>query len=85
MAHPEVTGRKTTTQLDPAADDVDAFSIEEFCRRHRISVQLFYKLRDQMPATFKVGNRVLISCEAAKAWRRKREAAAIESASRRRA
>jgi hypothetical protein len=75
MVRLEVTGRKTA-QLDPAADDVDAFSIEEFCRRHRISVQLFYKFREQMPRTFNVGSRVLISREAAAAWRREREQAA---------
>ncbi|CCD97739.1 hypothetical protein [Bradyrhizobium sp. STM 3809] len=57
--------------------DPDAFSIDEFCVRHRISTQLFYKLRPQglMPATFKVGTRVLISREAAAAWRRARESA----------
>ena len=71
MARPEVTGRKIAS-----TDDPDAFSIEEFCRRHRISVQLFYKNRRQMPSTFNVGTRVLISKEAAAAWRRQREQAA---------
>jgi hypothetical protein len=74
MARPEVTGRKIASL--EAADDVDAFSIEEFCRRHRISVQLFYKNRKQMPRSFKIGSRVLISKEAAAAWRRQREQAA---------
>jgi hypothetical protein len=54
-------------------DEIDAFSVEEFCRRHRISIQTFYKRRDLMPATFMVGNRRLISREAAAAWRRDRE------------
>jgi hypothetical protein len=71
MARPEVTGRKPD-----AVDDADAYSIEEFCARHRISVQLFYKNRQQMPRTFNVGTRVLISKEAAAAWRREREQAA---------
>jgi hypothetical protein len=44
-------------------------------RAHRISVQLFYKNRKQMPRTFNVGVRVLISKEAAAAWRREREQA----------
>ena len=66
MARPEVTGRKPD-------DAVDAFGVAEFCRRNRISVGLFYKLRDQMPATFNVGTRVLISKESAAAWRRERE------------
>jgi hypothetical protein len=75
----EVTGRKMTTATVVAVDtseEADAYSVEEFCRRHRISVQLFYKLRPQMPATFNVGNRRLISREAAAAWRREREQAA---------
>jgi hypothetical protein len=74
MARPEITGRKIASL--EAADDVDAFSVEEFCRRHRISVQLFYKNRTHMPRTFNVGTRVLISKEAASAWRRQREQAA---------
>ena len=58
-----------------AADHADAYSVDEFCARHRISPQLFYKLKPQglMPVTFNVGTRVLISREAAAAWRRERE------------
>jgi hypothetical protein len=58
-----------------AADQADAFSVEEFCARHRISPQLFYKMKPLglMPLSFKVGTRVLISREAAEAWRRERE------------
>ncbi len=61
-----------------AADHADAYSVDEFCARHRISPQLFYKLKPQglMPVTFNVGTRVLISREAADAWRRARENAA---------
>jgi hypothetical protein len=73
MARPEITGRKIA--LLDVADDADAFSVIEFCARHRISVQLFYKNRKQMPRTFNVGTRVLISKEAAAAWRRERERA----------
>ena len=57
-------------------DHADAYSVDEFCTRHRISVQLFYKNRQHMPRTFNVGTRVLISKEAAAAWRREREQAA---------
>ena len=57
------------------AAEPDAFSISEFCKRHGISPQLFYKFKNQMPVTFRVGTRVLISKEAAAAWRREREAA----------
>jgi hypothetical protein len=61
---------------EPAAlDDADAYSVEEFCRRHRISVQLFYKFKDHMPITFRIGTRVLISREAAARWRAQRERA----------
>jgi hypothetical protein len=55
-------------------DDADAYSVEEFCRRHRISVQAFYKYQDEMPVTFNVGTRRLISREAAARWRAEREA-----------
>ena len=72
MARPEVTGRKMQIV---SLDDVDAYSVEEFCRRHRISVQLFYKFKADMPLTFKVGTRVLISREAAARWRAQREKA----------
>jgi len=83
MARPEITGRKPDAKgtgrkrrkLD-AVDDPDAYSVSEFCARHRISVQAFYKFRKQMPAGFRVGTRVLISKEAAAAWRRARETAA---------
>ena len=73
MARPEVTGRKLIQ--GNAADHADAYSIDEFCARHRISPQLFYKMRPLglMPVTFNVGTRVLISREAADAWRRTRE------------
>lgn len=77
MVRPEVTGPKPTHQT---ADDYDALTVREFCARHRISVQLFYKNRQQMPRTFNVGTRVLISKEAAAAWRRQREQAAARVA-----
>ena len=74
MARPKVTSRKPFN----AADHADAYSVGEFCARRRISQQLFYKLKPQglMPVTFNVGTRVLISREAAAAWRRARENAA---------
>jgi hypothetical protein len=65
----------TQQSRNPIDDDADAFSVEEFCRRNRISVQLFYKYRAEMPACFTVGKRVLISREAAARWRRQREKA----------
>ncbi|MET3843999.1 hypothetical protein ABIE49_006077 [Bradyrhizobium sp. OAE829] len=64
-------------------DNVDAYSVDEFCARHSISKQLFYKQKPKglMPATFNVGARTLISCEAADAWRRSREQAAQSKSS----
>lgn len=58
-----------------ALDDADAYTIQEFCRRHRLSVALFYKMKDEMPAVFRIGSRVLVSKEAAARWRAAREAA----------
>ncbi|MCK1497013.1 hypothetical protein [Bradyrhizobium sp. 188] len=74
MARPNFSGRAPNSK---AQIDADAFSINEFCARHRISRQLFYKAQQEglMPVTFKLGTRVLISREAAAAWRRAREAA----------
>ncbi|QHO78642.1 hypothetical protein ACH79_06405 [Bradyrhizobium sp. CCBAU 051011] len=74
--------KKATARTEPAAfvDDADAYSIEEFCRRHRLSVQLFYKLKDEMPRTFNIVKRRLISREAAARWRAEREAAGLCSA-----
>ena len=72
---PEVTGRRPGNPKSTI--DADAYSVDEFCARHRISPQLFYKLKPQglMPVTFNVGTRVLISREAAAAWRHAREQA----------
>jgi hypothetical protein len=71
MARGEVTGRR---MIAGVAGEPDAFSISEFCKRHGISPQLFYKFKNQMPVTFRVGTRVLISREAAARWRAEREA-----------
>ena len=73
IARPEVTGRKVA--IDGVSDAVDAYSIAEFCRRHSISVPLFYKLKAQGkgPVTFYAGVRQLVSREAAAAWRLERE------------
>jgi hypothetical protein len=82
---PELTSRKIGVKSakpdanrirgPPAADNADAYSVAEFCRRHGISPQFFYKFKNLMPATIRIGARVLISREAAAKWRRDREAA----------
>jgi hypothetical protein len=64
------------------SDEADAFSLARFCRRHAISLQLFYKLSQQgiAPQTFQAGSRILISREAAARWRAEREAATAAEA-----
>jgi hypothetical protein len=73
MARPEVTGRK----LIPAA-----YSIREFCEAHRLSVSMYFKLKNQglAPREMAVGKRRYVSFEAATDWRRAREAAAEQNA-----
>lgn len=55
--------------------DQDAFSIDEFCKRNRVSRATFYNLRKcgLGPRVMKVGTRTLISADAAKAWRERME------------
>jgi len=72
MARPEITGRKKRSNVGLAA-----YSIEEFCQAHGISIDLYFKLQRQGlgPKTLKAGSRTLISVEAAAEWRRAREIA----------
>jgi hypothetical protein len=84
MAHPEVTGRKQSRRRPrkkPEGVEREAYSISEFCASCGISIQSFYKHEADMPRTFNVGARRLISREAAAAWRAEREAAAKKAAS----
>lgn len=55
----------------------ECFTVEEFCSAHRVSRASFYNLvqRGLGPKTLRVGRRVLVSREAAEAWRRLMEAA----------
>jgi hypothetical protein len=55
--------------------DQAAYSIDEFCKAHRISRAMYYKLDQQglAPRVMRVGTRALISKEAAADWRRERE------------
>ena len=63
-------------------DETDAFSLAKFCRRHGISLQMYYKLvqQDLAPVTFNIGTRVLVSREAAARWRAEREEASAAKA-----
>ena len=74
MARPEVTGRKVVADAALLA----AFTIAEFCRAHRISQSMYFKMRNLGlgPREMAVGSRRLISQEAAAEWRKAREAAA---------
>ena len=62
--------------------DVDAFSIEQFCKRHNLCRATFYNLEKagRAPHVMKVGARKLISAEAAAAWRRQMEVETAENA-----
>lgn len=64
-----------------AATEADAYSIAEFCARNRISRTTYYTLKNEgkAPVEMKIGTRVLISVEAAAAWRRAREAETLAS------
>jgi len=55
----------------------DAYTVPEFCRSHRISRSLYYKLRRQgiAPLELRFDNKVLITKEAAARWRQQRTAA----------
>ncbi len=57
-------------------NDLDAYPVDEFCRRHGICRATFYNAQKDGigPRTMKVRGRTLISREAAADWRRQREA-----------
>jgi hypothetical protein len=73
----EVTGRRpgVTGDLIGGPPLQAAYSIHEFCRAYRISVDTYYRMQRLGfgPRTMKVGARTLISLEAAAEWRRERE------------
>lgn len=58
-------------------ETADAYTVDEFCRSHRIARTKFYQLRKngQGPRTMRLGRRVLVSREAAAEWRRQMETA----------
>lgn len=55
--------------------DPTAYTIDEFCKAHRISRAYYFKLKQRRigPREMHVGSRVIISREAAADWRRERE------------
>jgi hypothetical protein len=76
MARPETTGQMTGSR-----EEADAYSLDEFARRHGFSPKTLYKNKHLMPDCFWVGNRRLVSREAAARWRaeREKEASDMES------
>jgi hypothetical protein len=58
-----------------------AYTIEQFCEAHGISVAFYHKLRGQGrgPRLMRLGRRVLISQESAAEWRAKHEAETTNS------
>jgi hypothetical protein len=66
----------------PRPETACAYTIPEFCAEHRISRPLYYKLRKAGlgPRIMRVGEKPLISVEAAADWRREREAASQAAA-----
>lgn len=59
-----------------------AYSLDEFCASHNISMGLYRKLREQGlgPRETRVLRRVLITAEAAARWRAEREATSAAEA-----
>jgi hypothetical protein len=88
MARREITGKKphatahASGEAPPFRGPALAMSIREFCTAHRISEDMFFKMRRQGwgPAVMRVGTRTLISIEAAAEWRKAREKAATGTA-----
>jgi len=52
-----------------------AFTIDEFCAAHRLSPELYFKLKrsGRGPREMQVGRRRMISAESAARWRRRQE------------
>ena len=59
-----------------------AYTIDEFCAAHRISRRKFYDLEERGigPRLMRIGSKILISIEAAAAWRAEREKATAPEA-----
>jgi len=81
MARGEITGQKPKGQsrasvnVPPILGPPAAYSIAAFCAAHDLSEGMYFKIRKQGlgPREMRVGSRVLITQEAAAAWRRERE------------
>ncbi len=58
-----------------------AFTVPQFCRAHSLSTSGYYELRKEglTPKEMRLGRTVLISAEAAAAWRRDIESRTMEA------
>jgi hypothetical protein len=67
--------RANSTGPPKSTEERDAYSIDEFCRRHGISRGTYYNLKTRGlgPREARAMSRVIISVEAAADWRRQRE------------
>jgi hypothetical protein len=79
-ARGEVTGRKRSGTGTVASVPPAWLTIKMFCRAHHLSEAMFHKMKNEGwgPRTTNVGARVMITHEAAAAWRAEREAATQE-------
>jgi hypothetical protein len=59
----------------------EAYTIPEFCRAHRLSESMYYKIRAAGlgPREMRALSKVTISVEAASDWRRERESKSVNS------
>jgi predicted DNA-binding transcriptional regulator AlpA len=81
-AHLPASAAPITIAPQSIVGDADAFSVDQFCKRHGICRAHFYNLAKagRAPRIMKVGSRTLISREAAAEWRRQMEADAALNA-----
>jgi hypothetical protein len=81
-SQPAFSGRKESTFMPHSDDprrsvsrpkDPVVYTVQQFCADHQISKSKLYELfgTGDGPAAVRVGRRVLITAEAAKAWRQK--------------
>jgi hypothetical protein len=88
-AGPQHTVREHLTQTtalprgptyDIVVESYDSDTVPVFCKKNRISVAFYYKLKLQgkTPREMHLGNKRLISKESAEQWRKDREAEAAK-------
>lgn len=71
---PERLKYKTADQAAPEVERV-SYLIPEFCAAHRLSVSMYYKMKEQKkgPKETKYGNKITITKENAALWLKERE------------